>query len=83
MTTTAADLPLAPLTERQREVLEFIRDYIREKGYPPSVRDIGAGVNLASTSSVQAALDALIGAGYLRRDQRLPRALVLLDEPRP
>lgn len=79
MTITAADPPLAPLTDRQRQVLEFIRTYIVETGYPPSVRDIGIGCRLTSTSTVQSHLESLISLGYLRRDQGRPRALVLLD----
>lgn len=81
MTTTAEKPPpLGPLT-RQREVLEFIRDYIRTKGYPPSVRDIAAGCGLSSVSSAHAHLATLGNLGYLRRDESRPRALVLLDGP--
>jgi repressor LexA len=79
--TTTVDPPLGPLTTRQREVLEFIRDYTRDKGYPPSVRDIAAGVGLSSVSSAQAHLVTLGERGYLRRDESRPRALVLLDGP--
>jgi repressor LexA len=81
MTISAAEKPppLGPLSTRQREVLEFIRDYIATQGYPPSVRDIASGVGLSSVSSAHAHLATLGERGYLRRDESRPRALVLLD----
>jgi len=71
------------LTARQRAILEFIRKNIREKGYPPSVREIGEAVGLASSSTVHGHLERLQQKGYLRRDPTKPRALELLvdDEP--
>lgn len=63
------------LTGKRREILDFIADQVRERGYPPSVREIGLAVGLASTSTVQAHLNTLQRQGYLRRDPTKPRAL--------
>ncbi|AWB92694.1 transcriptional repressor LexA [Aeromicrobium chenweiae] len=63
------------LTARQRKVLEFLRDEIETRGYPPSMREIGAAVGLTSTSSVAHQLRALEGLGYVKRDPNRPRAL--------
>jgi repressor LexA len=65
----------APLTGKRREIIEFIAAQVRQLGYPPSVREIGAAVGLASTSTVQAHLNTLQKQGYLRRDPTKPRAL--------
>ncbi len=66
------------LTERQRQVLEFIDAQIRDRGYPPSVREIGEAVGLSSSSTVHAHLAALQDKGYLRRDPTKPRAIELV-----
>jgi repressor LexA len=66
------------LTERQRRVLEVIRDWVDRFGYPPSVREIGEAVGLTSTSSVAHQLRALERKGYLRRDPNRPRAVGVL-----
>jgi repressor LexA len=66
------------LTQRQREVFDFIRAYAREHGYPPAVRDIGRAVGLASPSTVHGHLAKLERAGLVRRDPTKPRALELL-----
>jgi repressor LexA len=63
------------LTERQRQVLEFIDAQVRERGYPPSVREIGEAVGLSSSSTVHAHLAALQQKGFLRRDPTKPRAV--------
>lgn len=63
------------LTTRQRKVLEFLRDEIEKRGYPPSMREIGAAVGLTSTSSVAHQLRTLEGLGYVKRDPNRPRAL--------
>jgi repressor LexA len=63
------------LTGKRREILDFIAAQVRERGYPPSVREIGSAVGLASTSTVQAHLNTLQRQGYLRRDPTKPRAL--------
>jgi repressor LexA len=68
---------MTELTDRQRQVLEFIDGEIRSRGYPPSVREIGEAVGLSSSSTVHAHLAALQDKGYLRRDPTKPRALEL------
>jgi len=66
------------LTERQREIWEFLVRYVEAHGYPPTVREIGQEVGLASPSTVHAHLANLERAGMLRRDPTKPRALELL-----
>src|ERR671932_997513 len=68
------------LTKRQQEIFEFIKRYSAKYGYPPTVRDIGKAVGLASSSTVHAHLANLEKAGLLRRDPSKPRALELLDK---
>ncbi|MFO7548366.1 MAG: transcriptional repressor LexA [Acidimicrobiia bacterium] len=70
---------MEPLSERQRQVLVFIRDTVADRGYPPSVREIGEAVGLSSPSTVHAHLSALVRGGYLRRDPSKPRAIEVLD----
>ncbi|MHA7650515.1 transcriptional repressor LexA [Mycobacterium sp. ML4] len=65
----------APLTERQRTILEVIRASVTSRGYPPSIREIGDAVGLTSTSSVAHQLRTLERKGYLRRDANRPRAV--------
>ncbi|GLZ14294.1 LexA repressor [Actinomadura sp. NBRC 104425] len=78
--TKVRELPDGPmdeagLTQRQRMVLEVIRDSVQRRGYPPSMREIGEAVGLTSTSSVSHQLRALQRKGYLRRDPNRPRAV--------
>ncbi|ADU51196.1 SOS-response transcriptional repressor, LexA [Thermaerobacter marianensis DSM 12885] len=68
------------LTRRQREILDFIKGWVRERGYPPSVREIGEAVGLKSTSTVHTYLAQLERKGYIRRDPTKPRAIEILDE---
>jgi repressor LexA len=70
------------LTERQREIYEFVTGYVDGHGYPPTVREIGEAVGLASPSTVHAHLANLERAGYLRRDPTKPRALELVGRER-
>lgn len=63
------------LTGKRREILEFIASQIQRRGYPPSVREIGEAVGLASSSTVHAHLTTLARGGYLRRDPTKPRAI--------
>jgi repressor LexA len=63
------------LTPRQRRILDVIRDSVERRGYPPSVREIGEAVGLASPSSVAHQLSALQKKGFLRRDPNRPRAV--------
>jgi len=67
------------LTKRQQEIFDFIKSYSAKFGYPPTVRDIGKAVGLASSSTVHAHLANLEKVGLLRRDPSKPRALELLD----
>ncbi len=64
-----------PMTDRQRQVLTYIDAIIRERGYPPSVREIGKAVGLTSPSTVHSHLNSLQKLGYLRRDPTKPRAI--------
>ena len=68
------------LSAKQQEILEYIRDNIIAKGYPPAVREICEAVNLKSTSSVHAHLSTLEEKGYIRRDPTKPRAIEILDD---
>jgi repressor LexA len=67
------------LTKRQQEIFDFIKRYSEQNGYPPTVRDIGKAVGLASSSTVHAHLANLEKLGLLRRDPTKPRAMELLD----
>lgn len=71
----------AQLSAKRKEILDFIAAEVRHRGYPPSVREIGAAVGLASTSTVQAHLKTLERQGYLRRDPTKPRALEVRYDP--
>ncbi len=65
------------LTERQTEILRFIHDHCERNGYPPTVREIGSAVGLASPSTVHAHLAKLESAGHIRRDPTKPRAMLV------
>lgn len=69
-----------PLTEQPRKVLEFLKQEIAAKGYPPSVREIGDALGLASSSTVHGHLTRLEDKGYIRRDPTKPRAIEILDD---
>ena len=68
------------ISKKQAEILEFIKERILEKGYPPAVREICEAVNLKSTSSVHAHLETLEKNGYIRRDPTKPRAIEICDD---
>jgi repressor LexA len=70
------------LTERQRQILDFLTSYLDAHGYPPTVREIGEAVGLASPSTVHAHLANLERAGLIKRDPTKPRALELTDRVR-
>src|SRR5438093_11333725 len=70
------------LTGRQQEIWDFLVDYLGRHGYPPTVREIGSAVGLASPSTVHAHLANLERAGLLRRDPSKPRALELFGQHR-
>jgi repressor LexA len=67
------------LSAKQRSILEFIRNFIRDKDYPPSIRDIQLGCDISSTSVVDYNLKALERMGHIRRDREVSRAIELLD----
>ncbi len=69
------------LSERQEEVLQFVREAVRQHGYPPSIREIGEAVGLRSTSSVSYQLQVLQKKGYLQRHSGRPRTTELLQAP--
>ena len=68
------------ISAKQKEILEFIKDQILTRGFPPSVRDICEAVHLKPTSSVHAHLETLEKNGYIRRDPTKPRAIEILDD---
>ena len=67
-------------SKRQEDILAFIKDEVRKKGYPPSVREIGEAVGLASSSTVHGHLARLESKGLIRRDPTKPRAIEILEE---
>jgi repressor LexA len=69
-----------PLTAKQQQILDYIKDEILKKGYPPTVREICETVGLKSTSSVHAHLSTLERNGYIRRDPTKPRAIEICDD---
>lgn len=72
---------MADLSPRQKAILDYIKQEIRLKGYPPAVREIGEAVGLSSSSTVHGHLAQLEEKGYIRRDPTKPRAIEVLDEP--
>ena len=68
------------ISPKQQEILEFIKEQILTRGFPPSVRDICEAVHLKSTSSVHSHLETLEKNGYIRRDPTKPRAIEILDD---
>jgi repressor LexA len=68
------------LTQRQQEIFDFVKRYVGEHGYPPTVRDIGKAIGLASSSTVHAHLANLEKLGVLRRDPTKPRAIEVLKD---
>ena len=68
------------ITEKQQEILEYMKSQIINRGFPPSVREICEAVNLKSTSSVHSHLESLEKNGYIRRDPSKPRAIEIVDD---
>ncbi len=68
------------ISAKQKEILEYIKAQILERGFPPAVRDICEAVHLKSTSSVHSHLETLEKNGYIRRDPTKPRAIEILDD---
>ena len=73
-------LIMESLSAKQKEILEYLKECILKKGYPPAVREICDAVKLKSTSSVHAHLETLEAKGYIRRDPTKPRAIEILDD---
>ena len=73
-------MPNGKITEKQQEILDFIKNEILNRGFPPSVRDICEAVHLKSTSSVHAHLETLERNGYIHRDPTKPRAIEIIDD---
>ena len=71
----------AKITARQLQVLDFIEQQLRDRGYPPSVREIGEAIGLTSPSTVHSHLNTLQRLGYLRRDPTKPRAIEVRWDP--
>lgn len=76
----APDDAEAMLSERQKQILNFVREHVYSKGYPPAVREIGLAVGLSSSASVHSHLHKLEKLGFLQRDPSKPRALELTQE---
>ncbi len=68
------------ISAKQQQILDYIKDEILDKGYPPTVRDICEAVNLKSTSSVFSHLESLEKKGYIRRDPAKPRTIEIMDD---
>ena len=68
------------ITQKQQEILDYIKNEILNRGFPPAVREICEAVNLKSTSSVHSHLEALEKNGYIRRDATKPRAIEIIDD---
>ena len=71
---------LEPLNKRQQMILDYIQDYCKTHGYPPSIRDIGKAVGLKSSSTVHMYLVQLEEKGYIRRDPARPRAIIVIKD---
>lgn len=72
-------MPEGHLSSRQQAILTYIKTYLRNRGYPPSVREIGSAVGLCSSSTVHSHLAKLEKLGYIRRDPAKPRAIEIMD----
>src|SRR5688572_25351586 len=75
----AEEETVTQLSERQQQVLDYVRTVVADRGYPPSVREIGEALGLSSPSTVHSHLSALVNAGVIRRDPSKPRAIEVLD----
>lgn len=71
---------MTKLSNRQKAILDYIKQEVKEKGYPPSVREIGEAVGLASSSTVHGHLERLEKRGFIRRDPTKPRAIEVLED---
>ena len=73
-------MPYGRISKKQQEILDYIKNEILNRGFPPAVREICEAVNLKSTSSVHSHLEALEKNGYIRRDATKPRAIEIIDD---
>lgn len=73
---------MSDITPRQQRILDYVQDTVRERGYPPTVREIGEAVGLTSSSSVHAQIANLEKKGFLRKDPAKPRAMTLASQSR-
>ncbi|MDH3462742.1 MAG: transcriptional repressor LexA [Acidimicrobiia bacterium] len=71
------------LSDRQQQVLDYIKETVDTRGYPPSVREIGDAVGLSSPSSVHSQLAALVEMGVIKKDPTKPRAIVVVESQKP
>lgn len=69
-----------PLSEQQRRVLDYIKEHLRKKGFPPSVREIGEAIGLSSSSTVHGHMQRLEEKGYIKRDPAKPRAIEIVGD---
>src|SRR5207245_9785157 len=76
------EMPAKKLSDRQKNILKYIETYVDERGYPPSIREIGDRVGISSTSVVDYNLKVLERDGYIRRDREVSRGLELVGVPR-
>ena len=67
------------LKEREKKILDYMKSEIRKKGYPPTVREICAALNIKSTSTAHKDIDSLVKQGYIVKDPSKPRALMVVD----
>ena len=80
MTMEEIHMAYGRISDKQKEILEYMKQEILNKGYPPTVRDICEAVKLKSTSSVHSHLETLEKNGYIRRDPTKPRAIEIIDD---
>ena len=73
-------MPNGKISAKQQQILDYLKEEILAKGYPPTVREIGEKVNLKSTSSVHSHLESLEKKGYIKRDPSKPRAIEIVDD---
>ena len=75
-------MPTKKLSDRQKNILKYIQSYVEERGYPPSIREIGDRVGISSTSVVDYNLRVLEREGHIRRDREVSRGLEIVGSPR-
>lgn len=71
------------LKEREQKILDYMRNEIKVKGYPPTVREICSALNIKSTSTAHKDIDSLVKKGYIKKDPAKPRALMLVEQEQP